>query len=133
MAERDESYRGRGSAPESPVGARESPRARDANVGSDNEGEFDDDEDMTFDSADFDERDGGFRDSDTDTDSEAAGGGAGVLGCVSYLWMLVAMGIFAYLIVTVQSQADVIKTMQRKVATMEQRLGLSPMMTASEL
>ena len=43
------------------------------------------------------------------------------------------MGIFAYLIVTVQSQADVIKTMQRKVATMEQRLGLSPMMTASEL
>ena len=63
----------------------------------------------------------------------SAGGGAGVLGCVSYLWMLVAMGIFAYLIVTVQSQADVIKPMQRKVATMEQRLGLSPMMTASEL
>lgn len=59
---------------------------------------------------------------------EEEGGGGGALGVMSYLWMLIALGLFAYLIMKVQDQAATIKVLQRRVASLETRLGLQPMM-----
>jgi hypothetical protein len=53
--------------------------------------------------------------------------GGGFLGLMSYLWMLVALALFAYLIHKVQQQASVIKALQQRAASMEARLGLAPM------
>mmetsp|Transcript_32989 Transcript_32989/g.83224 ORF Transcript_32989/g.83224 Transcript_32989/m.83224 type:complete len:185 (-) Transcript_32989:611-1165(-) len=58
-------------------------------------------------------------------DSEVGGGALGIIG---YLWMFLALGLFAYLIMTVQDQAGTIKVLQRRVASLETRLGLQPMM-----
>ena len=55
------------------------------------------------------------------------GGGGSVLGLLSYLWMFIALALFAYLITTVQNQAGIIKVLKRRVATMESRLGLQPL------
>ena len=49
-----------------------------------------------------------------------------MLGLLSYLWMFIALALFAYLITTVQNQAGVLKVLKRRVATMESRLGLQP-------
>ena len=102
-------------------------RQYDSNV----EAELDeyDDVDRDIDEADF-EDDEAYRERDdfaeeTRDDDE---GGSAVFGLLSYLWMLVALALFAYLIHRVQAQASTIKTLQKRVAGMESRLGLQPVM-----
>ena len=61
-------------------------------------------------------------------EAEGEVGGGGALGIFSYLWMLVALALFAYLIMKVQDQAATIKVLQQRVQSLETRLGLQPMM-----
>ena len=63
-----------------------------------------------------------------DDEAEGEVGGGGALGIFSYLWMLVALALFAYLIMKVQDQAATIKVLQQRVQSLETRLGLQPMM-----
>ena len=71
--------------------------------------------------------DGYSKEEDEVPDDEDEEPGGGILGFVSYLWMLLALGLFAYLIHKVQAQAGVIKTLNQRAASLEARLGLAPM------
>ena len=90
--------------------------------------EYDDDIDRDdVDEADFDDEYDDVDPDDVDKEmDEDDGGGGSVLGLLSYLWMFIALALFAYLITTVQNQAGVLKVLKRRVATMESRLGLQP-------
>lgn len=88
--------------------------------------EYDDDIDRDdVDEADFDDEYDEVEPDDDKVDED--GGGGSVLGLLSYLWMFIALVLFAYLITTVQNQAGIIKVLKRRVATMESRLGLQPL------
>ena len=92
-----------------------------------------DDRDDDLDEPEFDEdgypKEDAIRDDDSERDDDRGGGG--VLGLLSYAWMLVALALFAYLIWKVQEQAAVIDKLKRRVASMETRFGLGPMKPGS--
>ena len=94
------------------------------------EGEYGDDDidrDDDVDEADIDDEYDDVDPDDVDKEmDEDDGGGGSVLVLLSYLWMFIALALFAYLITTVQNQAGVLKVLKRRVATMESRLGLQP-------
>ena len=110
----------------------------DRNYDSGHEVEYDDvdgNEDDVDVNAGYDD-DGYSKETDTsvpDDDEEEEPVGGGVLGFMSYLWMLLALALFAYLIHKVQVQAFVIKTLARRAAALEQRLGLAPMKPGEEV
>ena len=91
------------------------------------EAEYDPEDDRNVDDVDVDEAydDDGYSKEEPDEEEDEPGGA--FLGLMSYLWMLVALALFAYLIHKVQQQASVIKALQRRAASMEARLGLAPM------
>jgi len=99
----------------------------DRRYDSTHEAEYDPEDDRNVDDVDVDEAydDDGYSKEEPDEEEDEPGGG--FLGLMSYLWMLVALALFAYLIHKVQQQASVIKALQQRAASMEARLGLAPM------
>ena len=99
----------------------------DRRYDSTHEVEYDPEDDRNVDDIDVDEAydDEEYSKEDREPDEEEPGGG--ILGLISYLWMLVALALFAYLIHRVQQQASLIKALQSRAASMEARLGLAPM------
>lgn len=127
----DEARRSRQGSPgrEDDEGMGDDPRVDpdDRRYDSTHEAEYDPEDDRNVDDVDVDEAydDDGYSKEEPDEEEDEPGGG--FLGLMSYLWMLVALALFAYLIHKVQQQASVIKALQQRAASMEARLGLAPM------
>ena len=127
----DEAIRSRQGSPgrEDDEGMGDDPRVDpdDRRYDSTHEAEYDPEDDRNVGDVDVDEAydDDGYSKEEPDEEEDEPGGG--FLGLMSYLWMLVALALFAYLIHKVQQQASVIKALQRRAASMEARLGLAPM------
>ena len=131
----DEARRSRQGSPgrEDDEGMGDDPRVDpdDRRYDSTHEAEYDPEDDRNVDDVDVDEAydDDGYSKEEPDEEEDEPGGG--FLGLVSYLWMLVALALFAYLIWKVQEQAAVIDKLKRRVASMETRFGLGPMKPGS--
>jgi hypothetical protein len=121
--------RGRGGGGEREAGVGEDGYDSNAREYADDLDYNDDDYDDVVDDVDVDYEDDGKAQAQAgdEVEEEVDGGGA-LLGIISYVWMLVALALFAYLIMKVQDQAGTIKVLQRRVASLETRLGLQPMM-----
>ena len=119
----DEAIRSRQGSPgrEDDEGMGDDPRVDpdDRRYDSTHEAEYDPEDDRNVDDVDVDEAydDDGYSKEEPDEEEDEPGGG--FLGLMSYLWMLVALALFAYLIHKVQQQASVIKALQRRAASME--------------